>query len=239
MCNIRFVGYKKRRICKTSHYGNVYEQADDLYQEANEIEYPDYVPPYTSCYESFLEFEEIITRVREMESAARHIQKKFQEIAASGLPIPTSSLLQKAIISVKRGKVMFSMDQLIQVVDVMMENLPYILFRPKSETKEYVVLVFWSTNMDNVHVKYKKKMEIIKQEIAVDQFQLCCVVENVPATRRQFLYLLNNYIFLKVQKDDVCHLPPDNHEQLETFVKLLTEPEPRKKRKVDFITSTP
>ena len=200
-------------------------QADNLYQEANEIEYPDYIPPYTSCYESLLEFEEIITR-------------ELLEIAASGLPILTS-LLGKAIISVKRGKVMFSIDQLVQVVDVMMENLPYIPFRPKSETKEYVVLLFWSTNMDDAACEVQKKMEIIKQEIAVDQFQLRCVVENVPTARRQFLYLLNNYTFLKMQKDDVCDLPPDNHEQLETFVKLLTEPEPRKKRKVDFIASTP
>ena len=230
----------KRDAFAKPHIMETYtSQADDLYQEANEIEYPDYVPPYTSCYESLLEFEEIITRAREMESAARDIRKKFQEIAASGLTIPTSSLLRKAIISVKRGKVMFSMDQLVQVVDVMMENLPYILFRPKSETKEYVVLLFWSTNMDDAACEVQKKMEIIKQEIAVDQFQLRCVVENVPAARRQFLYLLNNYIFLKVQKDDVCHLPPDNHEQLETFVKLLTEPEPKKKRKVDFIASTP
>ena len=214
-------------------------QADDLYQEANEIEYPDYIPPYTSCYESLLEFEEIITRAREMESAARDIRKKFQEIATSGLPIPSSSLLRKAIISVKRGKVMFSMDQLVQVVDVIMGNLPYILFRPKSETKEYVVLLFWSTNMDDAACEVQKNMEIFKREVAVDQFQLCGVVENVPTARRQFLYLLNNYIFLKVQKDDVCHLPPDNHEQLETFVKLLTNPEPMKKRKVDIIASTP
>ena len=214
-------------------------QADDPYQEANKIEYPDYIPPYTSCYESLLEFEEIITRARKMESAARNIRKKFQEIATSGLPIPSSSLLRKAIISVKRGNVMFSMDQLVQVVDVMMENLPYILFCPKSETKEYVVLLFWSTNMDDAACEVQKKMEIIKQEIAVDQFQLRCVVENVPTARRQFLYLLNNYTFLKVQKNDVCHFPPDNHEQLETFVKLLTEPEPRKKQKMNFITSTP
>ena len=132
-------------------------QADDLYQEANEIEYPDCIPPYTSCYESLLEFEEIITRAREMESAARDIRKKFQEIATSGLPIPSSSLLRKAIISVKRGKVMFSMDQLVQVVDVIMGNLPYILFRPKSETKEYVVLLFWSTNMDDAACEVQKK----------------------------------------------------------------------------------
>ena len=149
MRNIRFSGYKRRPVCETSHYGNVYESSRRLYQEANEIEYPDYIPPYTSCYESLLEFEEIITRAKEMESAARDIRKKFQEIATSRLPIPSSLLLRKAIISVKRGKVMFSMDQLVQVVDVIMGNLPYILFRPKSETKEYVVLLFWSTNMDD------------------------------------------------------------------------------------------
>ena len=48
-------------------------QADNFYQEANEIEYLNYIPPYTSCYKNFLEFEEIITGTREMESAARDI----------------------------------------------------------------------------------------------------------------------------------------------------------------------
>ena len=63
-------------------------QADNLYQEANEIEYPDYIPFYTNCYESLLEFEGIISKAREMENAARDIRKKFQEIATSGLLIP-------------------------------------------------------------------------------------------------------------------------------------------------------
>ena len=54
--------------------------------------------------------------------------------------------------------------------------------------------------MDDAVCKVQKNMEIIKREIAVDQFQLRCVVENVPAARRQFLYLLNNYTFLTVQK---------------------------------------
>ena len=174
-----------------------------------------------------------------MESTARNIRKKFNEIAASGLLIPSSSLLRKAIVSVKRGKVMFSMNQLVQVVDVMMGNLPYILFRPKSETKEYVVLLFWFINKDDAACEVQKNIEIINQEIAVDLIQLHCVVENVPAARRQFLYLVNNYVCMKVQKDDVCHLPPDNHEQLETFVELLTNPEPTKKRKVDVLASTP
>ena len=131
-------------------------QADNLYQDANKIEYPDYVPPYTSCYKSLLEFEEIITRAREMESAARDIRKKFREIAASGLPIPSSLLLRKAIISVKRDKVMFSTDQLVQVVDVMMENLPYILFCPKSETKNMLFYYSGPLTWTMLHVKYKK-----------------------------------------------------------------------------------
>ena len=127
----------------------------------------------------------------------------------------------------------------IHVVDVMMGNLPYILFLPKAETKEYVVLLFLFINMDDAACEVQKNIEIIKQEFAVDQFQLRCLVENVPAARRQFLYLVNNYVCMKVQKDDVCHLPPDNYEQLETFVKLLTNPEPTKKRKVDILASTP
>ena len=65
-----------------------------------------------------------------------------------------------------------------------------------------------------LHVKYKKHGNH-QMRNSRNQFQLRCVVENVPAARRQFLYLLKNYTFLKVQKDDVCHMPPDDHEQLE------------------------
>ena len=76
---------------------------------------------------------------------------------------------------------MFSMGHLVQVVDVMMGNLPYILFCPKSETKNMLFYYSGLPTWTMLHVKYKKKMKIIKQEIAVDQFQLRCVMENVPA----------------------------------------------------------
>ena len=91
-----------------------------------------------------------------MESPARDIRKKLQEIAASGLPIPSSSLLRKAIISVKRSKVVFSMDQLVQVVDVIMGNLPYILFVPNPKQKN---MLFYYSDLPTwtmLHVKYKK-----------------------------------------------------------------------------------
>ena len=47
---------------------------------------------------------------------------------------------------------------------------------------------------------------------------------NVTSPRCQFLYLMNNHICLKAQNDDECHLPLDNHKQLNSFLKLLTNP---------------
>jgi len=81
--------------------------ADKLYQQADEIKLPDYIPPYTSCYETLLEQEAVICRAREIESSARDIQKQFQAIAESGFPLPTSSFLRKAIISVKKKSLCF------------------------------------------------------------------------------------------------------------------------------------
>ena len=107
-----------------------------------------------------------------MESGTRDIQKKSHEIAMFGLPTLSLLLLRKEIITTKIGKVMFLMDQLVQVAAVLMRNLFYILFCPKLEMKEYVVLLFWSTNMDDSACEVQKNIKIIKQDIAVNQFQL-------------------------------------------------------------------
>ena len=206
-------------------------QADKFHRQANEIKHP---PSYTSCYKTMIEQQQLLSQAREMESVARDIRTQMKETAASGLTIPSSTLLRKAIISVKNGKVMFCIEQLSKVVNLAMGNLPHILFRPKSDTKEYVILLFWSTNMDDSECEIQKKFEIIKQEIAADDFQLRCVVENVPSPRRQFLYLINNYVCLKAQSDEVYHLPPDNKEQLNNFLQLLKNPGPKRK-----LASTP
>ena len=58
----------------------------------------------------------------------------------------------------------FSIDQFVQVVDVIMGNLPFILFCPKSETKEYDVLLFWSTNMDNAACKVQKTWKSVNEK---------------------------------------------------------------------------
>ena len=82
--------------------------------------------------------------------------------------------------------------------------------------------------MDDSEGEIQKKFEIIKQEIAVDHFQLRCVVENVPSPRCQFLYLINNYVCLKAQNNEVYRLPPDK-EQLNNFLQLLKNPAPKRK----------
>ena len=102
-------------------------QADELHRQANETKHPVDYPPYTSCYEIMMEQQQLLLQAREMESAARDIQTQFKEITASGLKIPSSTLLKKAIISVKNGKIMFCIDQLSKVVNLLMGNLPHIL----------------------------------------------------------------------------------------------------------------
>ena len=201
-----------------------------MYRQAKEIEHPYIVPSYSSCYESLLQQQELIDQARDMEASARDIPKQFQDIAASGVPIPSTTLFRKAVLSVKRGKEMFSIEQLTKVAVVLMGKLPYILFRPKSDTKDYVILLFWATSIDDSACEVQKNIQVVKQEISVDGFQLRFVVENVPWPRHQVLYLVNNYTCLKTQNDDACHLPPDNHEQLEIFLKLLGS-EPSKKHK--------
>jgi len=119
-----------------------------------------------------------------MEAAAKDIRKEFQLIAESGFPLPASTLLKKAVISVKKGKLMFSTEPLGRVVSFLMQNMPYILFRPTSETKDYVILVFWETSTDESSCEIQRHVEIIKQEIAVDNFQLRFITEMIPAKRR-------------------------------------------------------
>ena len=62
-----------------------------------------------------------------MDDCARDMRQQLQAIADSGFPLPTSTLLRKAVVSVKKGKFMFSPEQLSRVVQMIMEKKPYLL----------------------------------------------------------------------------------------------------------------
>ena len=83
-------------------------RADELYLEAENVKIRGYIPPFTRCYETLYQQEELIEHARTMEDSARQIHHQFQTIADSGFPLPTSTLLRKAVVSVKKGKLMFS-----------------------------------------------------------------------------------------------------------------------------------
>ena len=157
-------------------------------------------------------------------------KKQFQDIGTTSQPAAT--LLRKAVISVKKGKMLFSFEQLTKVVTLLMDDLPYILFRPKSETKDYVLLLFWVTSQDDSNCTLQKSIQNIKQEILSDGFQLRFTVENVTAPRREVSYLVHNCLGLNIENDDICHLPLDSHRQLVNFLTLLQEPV--KKRKIEL-----
>ena len=110
-------------------------QADELYSQAYKVKVPDNICPYSSGYESLLEQEQLLYSAREMETAARDTRNQFQAIADSGFPSPSSTLLRKSIISSQKGKLMFSTEQLNREAALIMENMPYFLFRHKSESK--------------------------------------------------------------------------------------------------------
>ena len=52
--------------------------------------------------------------------------KQFQDIVTTSQPAVT--LLRKAVVSVKKNKKLFSPEQLMKVVTLLMGSLPYILF---------------------------------------------------------------------------------------------------------------
>ena len=83
--------------------------------------------------------------------------KQFQDIATTSQP--TAILLRKVVVSVKKDKKLFSPEQLMKVVTLLMSSLPYILFRPKSETKDYVLLLFWATSQDDFNCALQKSVQ--------------------------------------------------------------------------------
>ena len=105
-----------------------------------------------------------------MEGLARQIRQQFQAIADSEFLVPTSTLLRKAVVSVRKGKFMFSTEQLSRVVQMVMETKPYLLFRPKSDTKDYVILVFGQQTTTILVVMFRKTQKRLKKKFSLMGF---------------------------------------------------------------------
>jgi len=61
----------------------------------------------------------------------------------------------------------------------------------------------------------------VRQEVAVDNFQLRFKTEMIPSARRFISYMINCYVTMAVRIDDVCYLPFKKHKEFAGFQKLL------------------
>jgi len=106
-------------------------------------------------------------------------RKQFQEIADSGLTIRTATLLRKAVVRCKKNGGSFNPEQLKGVVSLIMGNAPYIVFKPRNPTKDYVIVLFWSTSIDDCNCIIQKQAEDIKKDVSIDDFNLVFRVETM------------------------------------------------------------
>ena len=143
--------------------------------------------PYSSCYDGMLEQSELLGRARKHQEEARKIRKIFKDIAKEGNSIPSDDeILRKGVLTVSRGKALFSTDQLIQVCEHMFEELPFVAFKGPADARPYAVVVF-SPNCQYVDVcKVKTRLEIFKKEVAVDNFLIRFKVESIFTPEKYF-----------------------------------------------------
>ena len=84
------------------------ERSDKLEKDAGNICHPTETASYSSCYESLMEEDRLRCEASELQGIARSIREKFKEIVEEGLAVPTGTLLRKAIVSVQKRKISFS-----------------------------------------------------------------------------------------------------------------------------------
>ena len=76
----------------------------DEYEERDE-------DPHSSCYDWLMEQTELLGRARKHQEEARKIRKIFKDIAKEGNSIPSDGeMLRKGVLTVPRGKALFSTD---------------------------------------------------------------------------------------------------------------------------------
>ena len=97
-------------------------------------------------------------------------RKLFKEINVS--TIPSSSLLRKVSLDIGRGKT-------VEIVNVLMADLPFFLFQSKSNKKNYVVLLFWAA--DDEVCRILKKVQIISN----NKLQINFKIESVTKNQRE------------------------------------------------------
>ena len=162
------------------------KKSDELEKYAENICHPTETIPYSSCYESLKEEETLRCEAKEPQNTAQSIPEKFKEIVEEDLPVPNGTLLRKAIVSVRKGKITSSIEQLLKACEVLFEDTPYIVFKSPKESRPYVTVLFWACDPQEEKCSVFKDTDAIRKEVAEDREEINVDIDAVFAPSRMF-----------------------------------------------------
>ena len=176
------IGRKTMENCGETHTSI----ADD-YEESRKCRRYNNKPPHSSCYDGLLEQSKLLRRARKHQEQARKIRKIFLDIDKEGKSILSDGeMLRKGVLTVSRGKALFSTDQLIHVCEHMFEGLPFVAFKGPADTHPYVVVIFSANCQYGGVCEVKTRLEIFKKEAAVENFLIRFKIESIFSPEKYF-----------------------------------------------------
>ena len=198
---------------------------DQLARQAEEI-VPVDAQPYTSCYEALHENQDLLERARSMQAMARGMREKFAHIVSSGFGIPSECPnMRKAIVTIRKGKVSFSSEQLLRSIKLLLDDVPYIAFKSPKGLLPYVTVLFWVKEENDENCDVMKQVETTRREVAVDGLQIKFDVDAVLAPTRYVLYLHEKSSGLEFSK---AGLSEKEEKQFNAILNLILDPRRRK-----------
>ena len=164
LCKSRMVCEKIRRRTMKAATRHTLQLLTNMKREQKNVDVTT-THPYSSCYDGLTEQTELLRRARKHQEEARKMQKIFLDIDKEGKSIPSDNeMLRKGVLTVSRGKALFSTDQLIQVCEHMFEDLPFVAFKGPADARPYVVVIFPANCQYGDVCKVKTRLEIFKKE---------------------------------------------------------------------------
>ena len=198
------------------------EMADQLEREAEEI-VPVDSQPYTLCYETLHEKQDLMERARSMQMMARAIREKFADIVSSGFCIPSECPnMRKAIVAIREGKVSFSSEQLLWSIKLLLEDVPYIAFKSSKGLLPYVTVLFWVKEENDKNCDVMKQVGTMRREVAVDGLQIKFDVDPVLARTRYVLYLFEKSSGFQFSKAGISE---KEEKQFNAILNLILDPQ--------------
>ena len=226
----RVFSEKSRR--KMENCGETHTSIADDYEER--AENVDTTYPHSSSYEELVEQTALLRRARNHPEEARKIRKIFLDIDKEGKSIPADGeMLRKGVLTVSRGKTLFSTDQLIQVCIHMFDGLPFVAFKGPTDARPYVIVVFSADCQYGDVCEVKTRLEIFKKEAAVENFLIRFKVEAIFSPEKYFQHLQDRSSGFIIRNEN-CGIS----KELAALVKTLKHTAGKKKRSSSLPRST-